>query len=71
MDKKYENGRTALHQASLSGHVLVAKVLLEFGADKDRSVSECLSVQYWISIVLCMHLNSARASHSVTACSIS
>ena len=32
---KDENGKTALHWAALTGHVDVAKVLIEKGADVD------------------------------------
>ena len=46
IDKKFENGRTALHEAALQGYVSIVKILLEFGADKDLSVSEKINDVY-------------------------
>ena len=38
VDREFE-GKTALHHAAFSGHTDVIKTLLEFGADKDITVS--------------------------------
>ena len=44
VDREFE-GKTALHHAAFSGHTDVIKTLLEFGADKDITVS-ILSLLY-------------------------
>jgi ankyrin repeat protein len=38
VDREFD-GKTALHHAAFSGHTDVIKTLLEFGADKDITVS--------------------------------
>lgn len=63
MDREFD-GKTALHHAAFAGHTDVIKTLLEFGADKDITVS----IQITDVAFYSLHVNhSVQDSNGLTA----